>query len=125
LSNNSGTFQKHSKNYQSHFWPLGTKWPRSKKKNCGSESHVQRECDIKAMINHMKNLKFWLQEKGKCGILDEVHVVDEIVEKEPLEGEGKYVEWDRNITTCILDADSHSFCANDYQPVEYTTKQIK
>ncbi len=91
---------------------------------CGSEGHIQHDCDIKAMIDHMKDLKFQLQEKGKRGVLDYVHVVDEIVEKEPPEGEGKYVEWDSNITTCILDADSYSFCANDYQPVENTTKQV-
>lgn len=61
----------HSKNYQSHFLPLGTKWLRSKNLIfCGSESLVKRECDIKAMIDHMKDLKFQLQEKGKRGVLD-------------------------------------------------------
>jgi hypothetical protein len=72
-----------------------------------------------------RNLKFQLQEKGKRGVLDYVHVVDEIVEKELPKGEGKYVEWDSNITTCILDVDIYSFCANDYQPVENITKQVK
>jgi hypothetical protein len=124
LSNNSGTFQRHSKNYQSHFWPLGTKWPRSK-------NHFFVEVKVRYNMNVIS--RQWLitwrtlsfNFKKKRGVLDYVHVVDEIVEKEPPKGEGKYVEWDSNITTCILDVDSYSFCANDYQPVKNTTKQVK
>jgi hypothetical protein len=90
---------------------------------CGSEGQVQHECDIKAMIDHMKDLKFQLQEKAWCFRLCSCCWWNSW--KGATQRGGKYVEWDSNITTCILDVDSYSFCANDCQPVENTTKQVK
>jgi len=69
-------------------------------------SHLKHECEIQAMINHMKDLKFILQEKrnwlhGQVNVVDEAFVPkDEFNAKEEAKD---FVDLGNNIEACTIE----------------------
>lgn len=86
--------------------------------------NLQCECDNKAMIDSMKDLEFHLQEKRKQGVSGQVHAVDEPTANKPLEREKEFIDLDSNVEACMVEVDNYSSHADDYQPLEYATKQV-